>query len=165
MPSPQAPPTLQPPAIPTPYNRPHSAPQRPAPTRIPMPWKALTLLGDAVLVVPLLIGLAVWLRVRPAAPRLSNTELLQWASIVAASLALVAGSKIAFYGWGTGIRRWDLTCFSGHAVLAWLLWPALFALLVPPQQRALRVTATLAGAALATFVAWSRVPIGAHPPS
>ncbi|MEN5119039.1 phosphatase PAP2 family protein [Luteimonas sp. TWI662] len=130
-----------------------------------MPWKALTLLGDAVLVVPMLIGLAVWLRVRPVAPRLSNTKLLQWAGIVAASLALVAGSKIAFYGWGTGIRRWDLTCFSGHAVLAWLLWPVLFALLVPPQHRALRVTATLAGAALATSVAWSRVPIGAHPAS
>ncbi|WP_337245961.1 phosphatase PAP2 family protein [Luteimonas sp. gir] len=130
-----------------------------------MPWKALTLLGDAVLVVPLLAGLAVWLRVRPAAPRLSNTELLRWAGIAAASLALVAGSKIAFYGWGTGIRRWDLTCFSGHAVLAWLLWPVLFALLVPPQRRALRVTATLAGAALAIMVAWSRVPIGAHPPS
>nr|WP_255492993.1 phosphatase PAP2 family protein [Luteimonas sp. RC10] len=130
-----------------------------------MPWKALTLLGDAVLVVPLLVALAVWLRVRPAAPRLSGTELLRWASIVAASLALVAGSKIAFYGWGTGIRRWDLTCFSGHAVLAWLLWPVLFALLVPPQQRALRFTATLVGAGLAALVAWSRVPIGAHPPS
>ncbi|WP_420128992.1 phosphatase PAP2 family protein [Longimicrobium sp.] len=130
-----------------------------------MPWKALTLLGDAVLVVPLLAAIAAWLRVRPAAPRLSNGELLQWASIVAASLALVAGSKIAFYGWGTGIRRWDLTCFSGHAVLAWLLWPALFALLVPPPQRALRVMATLAGAGLAALVAWSRVPIGAHPPS
>ncbi|MBB3344875.1 phosphatase PAP2 family protein [Luteimonas sp. RC10] len=118
-----------------------------------------------MLVVPLLVALAVWLRVRPAAPRLSGTELLRWASIVAASLALVAGSKIAFYGWGTGIRRWDLTCFSGHAVLAWLLWPVLFALLVPPQQRALRFTATLVGAGLAALVAWSRVPIGAHPPS
>lgn len=130
-----------------------------------MPWKALTLLGDAVLVVPLLVALAVWLRVRPAAPRLSGSELLRWASLVATSLALVAGSKIAFYGWGTGIRRWDLTCFSGHAVLAWLLWPVLFALLVPPQQRALRLTATLVGAGLAALVAWSRVPIGAHPPS
>ncbi|KLJ00757.1 phosphatase PAP2 family protein [Luteimonas sp. FCS-9] len=130
-----------------------------------MPWNALTLLGDAVLVVPLLVAVALWLRVRPGAPRLSGAGLLHWAALVAGSLALVAASKIAFYGWGTGIRRWNLTCFSGHAVLAWLAWPALFALLVPPRYRVLRLAATLAGAGLAALVAWSRVPTGAHPPS
>ncbi|UNK42225.1 phosphatase PAP2 family protein [Luteimonas sp. S4-F44] len=130
-----------------------------------MAWNALTPLGDAVLVVPLLVAVALWLRLRPGAARLSTGGLLHWAALVAGSLALVAASKVAFYGWGTGIRYWDLTCFSGHAALAWLAWPALFALLVPPRHRALRAVTTLAGAGLAALVAWSRVPTGAHPPS
>ena len=87
----------------------------------------------------------------------------QWAAIVATSLLLVAASKIAFYGWGTGIRRWNLTCFSGHTVSAWLAWPVLLMLLAPERMRALRIVLLLVGIAIAALVGWSRVPLGAHP--
>nr|WP_255682267.1 phosphatase PAP2 family protein [Luteimonas sp. BDR2-5] len=114
------------------------------------------------MVLPLLACAAAVLMLQgPEARR----RALHWALLVLATLILVAASKIAFYGWGTGVRRWNLTCFSGHAVLAWLTWPCLLMLTVPMRHPKARILACVAGAAIAMVVAWSRVELGAHPVS
>lgn len=78
---------------------------------------------------------------------------------------LVAASKIGFYGWGIGIRAWDLTCFSGHAVLATGFWPVAMAVLVPPHRRRWRAAGIGLGFGLGLLVGISRIAVGAHPPS
>ncbi|MGO3127134.1 MAG: phosphatase PAP2 family protein [Luteimonas sp.] len=125
-----------------------------------MNWSRITHLGDAALVLPLLVAAIVGLAIQGPTQRRAA---FQWALIITTSLMLVAASKIAFYGWGTGIRRWNLTCFSGHTVTAWLAWPALLMLLAPVRMRALRMTLLATGIGVAMLVSWSRVPIGAHP--
>ena len=120
----------------------------------------ITHLGDAALVLPLLAAAMTGLALQG---RPQRRVALQWAAIVATSLLLVAASKIAFYGWGTGIRRWNLTCFSGHTVSALLAWPALLMLMVPVRMRALRIVLLAAGIVIAVCVGWSRVSLGAHP--
>lgn len=127
-----------------------------------MNWPLFTHLGDAALVLPLLVTAMARLALQGKPQR---RVALQWAAIVATSLLLVATSKIAFYGWGTGIRRWNLTCFSGHTVSAWLAWPVLLMVLAPVRMRTLRIVLTGAGIAIALLVGWSRVPLGAHPVS
>jgi hypothetical protein len=125
-------------------------------------WSRITHLGDAAFVLPLLVAAIVGLAIQGPTQRRAA---FQWALIITTSLALVAASKIAFYGWGTGIRRWNLTCFSGHTVSAWLAWPALLMLMPPARSRALRIASLVAGIAIAACVGWSRVPLGAHPVS
>ncbi|MCD9124795.1 phosphatase PAP2 family protein [Luteimonas fraxinea] len=124
-----------------------------------MNWSRITHLGDAALVLPLLVAAIVGLAIqRPTQRRAA----FQWALIITTSLALVAANKIASCGWGTGIRRWNRTCFSGHTVSAWLAWPALLMLMAPTRLHALSMTLLIAGTATA-LLGWSRVPLGAHP--
>lgn len=127
-----------------------------------MNWSDITHLGDAALVLPLLVVAMAGLAIQGPGQRRAA---LRWALIIATCLTLVAASKIAFYGWGTGIRRWNLTCFSGHTVSAWLAWPALLMLMAPARLRALRIALLLIGIAIAACVGWSRVSLGAHPVS
>lgn len=127
-----------------------------------MNWSDITHLGDAALVLPLLVVAMAGLAIQGPGQRRAA---LRWALIIATCLTLVAASKIAFYGWGTGIRRWNLTCFSGHTVSAWLAWPALLMLMAPARLRALRIALLVIGIAIAACVGWSRVPLGAHPVS
>lgn len=127
-----------------------------------MNWPLITHLGDAALVLPLIVAAATALAFQGACQRRAACT---WSVVVLASVMLVATSKIAFYGWGTGIRAWNLTCFSGHAVSAWLVWPALLMLFAPMRYRALRFGLLCAGVMIAALVSGSRVPLGAHPPS
>ncbi|MFL6586753.1 MAG: phosphatase PAP2 family protein [Luteimonas sp.] len=127
-----------------------------------MNWSRITHLGDAALVLPLLVAAIVGLAIQGPTQRRAA---FQWALVIATSLLLVAASKIAFHGWGTGIRRWNLTCFSGHTVSAWLAWPALLMVMAPARLRALRIALLLTGIAIAACVGWSRVSLGAHPVS
>ncbi|TDK30896.1 phosphatase PAP2 family protein [Luteimonas terrae] len=125
-----------------------------------MNWSLITHLGDAALVLPLLVTAMTGLALQGKPQRRAA---LRWAAIVATSLVLVAASKIAFYGWGTGIRHWNLTCLSGHTVSAWLTWPVLPMLVAPARMRSLRIALFVAGIVIALLVGWSRVPLGAHP--
>lgn len=127
-----------------------------------MNWPLITHLGDAALVLPLIAVAAMSLALQGVSQRRAART---WGVVVLTSLMLVAASKIAFYGWGTGIRPWNLTCFSGHAVSAWLVWPALLMLLAPTRHRALRMGLLSVGIVIAIVVGWSRVPLGAHPAS
>src|SRR5690606_22629334 len=127
-----------------------------------MKWQWLVAPGSAIYLVPLVLlaGAAVVLRDRSA-----TRAVLRWWAAVAVVCLLIAASKIAFYGWGTGIRAWDLTCFSGHTALSLAVWPVVLMLLAPAERRRRRMAAALAGVAFAGLIGYSRIPLGAHPVS
>lgn len=105
-----------------------------------MHWNWLSPLGNAALLWPLALVVA-WRLGRQSSD--SGRKALPWLLAMASASALVATCKISFYGWGTGVRAWNLTAPSGHAMLAMAFWPGFLALLVPahrPGRRRLAVT-------------------------
>jgi hypothetical protein len=46
----------------------------------------------------------------------------RWALLFGITGAIVCASKLAFMGWGMGIRELDFTGFSGHTALS-TFWP------------------------------------------
>jgi membrane-associated phospholipid phosphatase len=127
-------------------------------------WNWFTPLGHVAVVWPLTIATAALLIVR-AGGRTSLAGVSTWLGAMALASLLVAASKVAFYGWGTGIREWNLTCFSGHSVLAMGFWPVALALLVPTRLRRSRHIAYALGALIGVLVGVSRVKLNAHPTS
>ena len=66
--------------------------------------------------------------------------------------------KLAFMGWGIGIRELDFTGFSGHSALSASIWPVMMWLLTGRFSTAVRKTAVLSGYALALLIGYSRPP-------
>ncbi|MFC3816425.1 phosphatase PAP2 family protein [Lysobacter sp. GCM10012299] len=127
-------------------------------------WNWLTPLGHIAVVWPLMVAIAALLVARPnGSANLRGVSI--WLGSMAVASLLVGASKIAFYGWGTGIRAWNLTCFSGHSVLAMGFWPVLVALLVPLRFARGRRVAWLAGSLIGSLVGISRVQLDTHPTS
>jgi len=127
-----------------------------------MNWHLFTPFGNAVLVWPATL-LAATLLARQGRGAFRGAAV--WGLSLALASLLVAGSKVAFYGWGTGVHAWNLTCLSGHAVLAIGFWPVLAGLLVPPAYSRWRNAGMVGGLVLGLLVAASRVAVRAHPPS
>ncbi len=123
-------------------------------------WHALTPFGEAIRIWPVALlagGLLAWRGHARAA--------VVWLSALLFACLLVMASKIAFYGWGVGVRAWNLTCFSGHVVQALGLWPVLLAMAVPVRWPTWRTFAFSLGVLLAGLVGISRFASRAHPPS
>ena len=140
------------------YAHPHPHPPR----RWPMNWHWFVAPGSALYLLPL--ACAMGLATMVQAPGAWGPVLRWWLAVATACL-LTAASKISFYGWGTGVRAWDLTCFSGHTALAFAVWPVVLMLAVPPDRPAGRLVGLVAGTVLAGLIGYSRVPLGAHPVS
>lgn len=85
-----------------------------------------------------------------------------WALLFGITGAIVCASKLAFMGWGIGIRELDFTGFSGHTALSSAFWPILLWLLCARATPALRFTAVIVGYALAGLVGYSRLMVHAH---
>lgn len=126
-----------------------------------MNWQWFVAPGSALYLGPLAIlaGAAVLYRER------ARKAVMGWWSAIAFACGMTAASKISFYGWGTGIRAWDLTCFSGHAVISMAVWPVVGMLAAPTSRPGLRAIGTVSGLVLAGLIGYSRIPLGAHPPS
>lgn len=127
-------------------------------------WNWFTPMGHIAVVWPLMIATAALVLVRPGG-RTSFAGVATWLGAMAVASLLVAASKVAFYGWGAGVREWNLTCFSGHSVLAMGFWPVELALLVSPRLARSRLAACTVGISVAVLVGVSRVKLNAHPPS
>ncbi|VEB69364.1 acid phosphatase [Raoultella ornithinolytica] len=89
----------------------------------------------------------------------------QWGLLFGITGAIVSASKLAFMGWGIGIRELDFTGFSGHTALSTAFWPIFLWLLCTRGSIALRRTAMVMGYLLAGLVGYSRLAIHAHSPS
>jgi membrane-associated phospholipid phosphatase len=126
----------------------------------PVFWSWVSRFGQAEVMMPCVIALAVWMI-------WARAEHKAWTWV--ASLALAAGltlaTKVAFIGWGVGIASLDFTGISGHAMLSAATWPVMLGILAARFRPAVQRGAIAAGFGLAAMVACSRVVLGAHSPS
>lgn len=123
-----------------------------------MTWHSITFLGDSTLLLPcaLFVFVMLWLFAR------DRTAAWQWACLFGVTGAVVCASKLAFMGWGIGIRSLNFTGFSGHTALSSCFWPVLLWLLggrFIPQVRHLLV---VLGFALGAVTGYSRLMVQAH---
>lgn len=76
--------------------------------------------GDSALMIPAAAGVAIYL-LTGCAYRLA----LIWLFLFCTGLSVVAGSKIAYVGWGMGIDAIDLHGISGHAMRTAAVMPVI----------------------------------------
>lgn len=125
-----------------------------------MPWTALFHLGDLTLTLPVAGGIAVWLlfaRSRRAA--------LGWSVLFGLALAAVAGSKIAFLGWHTGVPALRFHALSGHATGFTAVFPTACGLLAQRHGRTARYAAVGLGLGMGVLVAVALVGAHQHTPA
>ncbi|WP_329766078.1 phosphatase PAP2 family protein [Stenotrophomonas geniculata] len=118
-------------------------------------WRTLSALGDSRWLLPMALVLLITL------PRADAR--LKWRRLLA--IAVTAGvtlaSKLAFMGWGIGIKSVHFTGFSGHAAMSSVIYPVVGALLAGTSKLPRRIGLVI-GVLLATAIAWSRIPLHAH---
>lgn len=123
-------------------------------------WYLITSLGGAGLTLPLAFAIALWLAIgytwRMAAA---------WLLLLGAAIGVVTVTKLAFLGWGVGIRELDFTGVSGHAMLSTAVYPVALFLMLLPARPSIRLAGVLLGLAAGMAVGLSRVVLSAHSPS
>jgi membrane-associated phospholipid phosphatase len=122
-----------------------------------IPWSALTHFGDIAVTALVALAIAAWLMVEDE-KRLA----LWWSLLFSAGLGVVVATKMAFIGWGIGIRAIDFTGFSGHAMRSAAVMPVLFYLLLQRMPTAARIGGALLGLAFGAVVGVSRLAVHAH---
>jgi membrane-associated phospholipid phosphatase len=123
-------------------------------------WYSITSLGGAGLTLPLAIAIALWL-----ALGYSWRMAAGWLLLLGAAIGVVTVTKLAFLGWGVGVRELDFTGVSGHAMLSTAVYPVALFLMLLPARPALRLVGVLIGLAAGIAVGLSRVVLDAHSPS
>lgn len=118
-------------------------------------WRALSTLGDSRWLLPMALVLLFTL------PRADVRLKRRWMLAIAVVAGVTLASKLAFMGWGLGIRGLHFTGFSGHAAMSSVVYPVVGVLLAGPGKRAC-VIGSLGGGLLAVAIAWSRIPMHAH---
>ena len=120
-------------------------------------WHAITHLGAASIILPLVLiaAVALW----ACRQRLA---LRNWLLALGAAASVTLLTKILFMGWGVGIAAIDFTGISGHALLATSVLPLLFGWLWAPLRGRFNRTGVTIGLLLGALVAVSRVVLGAH---
>lgn len=120
-------------------------------------WSAVTQLGDATLLLPAALVLALWLALARQGPLA-----LAWALSFGTAVVLVLASKLAFMGWGLGSVALDFTGISGHATLATAVFTLGAWLLAAGRSQRTRSWAIAGGLCVGLVVAISRVLLLAH---
>ena len=120
-------------------------------------WNLVTDFGDSAAMLPAAALLLGWL----AATGQARAAVL-WAALFAGQAGLVAGTKIAFRGWGVGIEAIDFTGISGHATLACSVIPIGFFLAARRAGPIVAGAALTAGFAAGAVIGFSRVALYQH---
>ena len=84
-----------------------------------MNWQLISFFGDSTVLLPSAAALFIVLMLR----KTSRLLAWQWGLLFGITGAIVCASKLAFMGWGLGIRELDYTGFSGHSALSAAFWP------------------------------------------
>lgn len=126
----------------------------------PRLWISITALGGAGLTLPLAVTIALWLALGYSLRRAAA-----WLAVLGAAIGVVALTKIAFLGWGIGVRAWDFTGFSGHAMLSTSVYPVALFLMLFHTRTPVRIAGVALGLAAGVAVGLSRVVLDAHSPS
>ena len=122
-----------------------------------IPWMKITSLGDTVVMMPAAAAIVVWLVVGRA-----WRMAMWWSGLFTLGLVLVAATKIAFIGWGIGIRSLDFTGISGHAMRATAVIPVIFYLMLQKSPSAMRAMGIGFGILLGILISFSRIEVHAH---
>lgn len=138
-------------------------------------WPWLTRLGEAQILLPLVLVACLWLwrtsarggrdEAQPGAQAPLNqlaSVARRWLFWLGAAAALTTLSKLAFIGWGLGIEALDFTGISGHAMFASAVLPMLAWTLVRGRSLRVQRCAVALAFALAALIAYSRLKVGAH---
>jgi membrane-associated phospholipid phosphatase len=122
-----------------------------------MLWEKITFFGDSVVLLPAALIIAIWLTAARGW-RMATV----WCAVFGLGLFIVAASKVAFIGWGIGIRSLDFTGFSGHAMRATAVIPVMMYLLMQQAAPSARQAAVVFGFGVGALLSLSRVMVGAH---
>jgi membrane-associated phospholipid phosphatase len=120
-------------------------------------WSALTQFGDISVTSLAALAIAAWLFAEDE-KRLA----VRWGLLFSGGMVVVVATKMAFIGWGIGIRSLDFTGFSGHTMRATAVLPVLFYLILPRTAPMMRTGGALLGFAFGTVVGISRLAVHAH---
>lgn len=123
-------------------------------------WPLLTDFGDSAVLAPAALLIAAWLAAGQA-----WRGALGWCLLFGLGLLLTVFSKIAFIGWGIGVRAIDFTGVSGHTMLATSIYGTGLWLAMPRSQSGLRAMGMVVGLLAGGFVGLSRLALGAHSPA
>ncbi|MFC0401328.1 phosphatase PAP2 family protein [Paraburkholderia rhizosphaerae] len=123
-------------------------------------WYLTSSLGGVSVTLPLTIAIALWLAVG-----YSSRLAFGWIGLIACSASIVIVTKLAFLGWGIGVRDWDFTGLSGHAMMSTAIYPVACFLVLLPARTAIRVAGIVAGFCIGIAISFSRVMVEAHSPS
>ncbi|OWW20058.1 phosphatase PAP2 family protein [Noviherbaspirillum denitrificans] len=120
-------------------------------------WSDITHYGDVTITTLAAAAIAAWLFIEDE-KRLA----LWWSLLFAAGMGVVVATKMAFIGWGIGIRSLDFTGFSGHAMRAAAVLPVLFYLILQRARFSVRCGGVVLGFACAVLIGVSRIVVRAH---
>lgn len=109
-----------------------------------MNWQLISFFGDSTVLLPSAAALFIVLMLR----KTSRLLAWQWSLLFGITGAIVCASKLAFMGWGLGIRELDYTGFSGHSALSAAFWPIFLWLLSARFSAGVQKAAVAAGSAL-----------------
>ncbi|HBW0856269.1 phosphatase PAP2 family protein [Klebsiella variicola] len=123
-----------------------------------MNWQLISFFGDSTVLLPSAAALFIVLMLR----KTSRLLAWQWSLLFGITGAIVCASKLAFMGWGLGIRELDYTGFSGHSALSAAFWPIFLWLLSARFSEGLQKAAVATGFILAAVVGYSRLAIHVH---
>lgn len=133
----------------------YAGPPRPVVNWMSDVWRTLSALGDSRWLLPMALVLLITL------PRADARLKWRWLLAIAVTAGVTLASKLAFMGWGIGIKSVHFTGFSGHAAMSSVIYPVVGALLAGTSKLPRRIGLVI-GVLLATAIAWSRIPLHAH---
>jgi membrane-associated phospholipid phosphatase len=121
-------------------------------------WFTITRLGEAQILLPAMLAMALWLIHRSNAKRV----VVLWLGLTAIAAMITTATKVAFIGWGVGLAELNFTGISGHAMFATAVLPVLARACASTADDHWHRPSLLFGYALAVVVTISRVATGAH---
>ena len=120
-------------------------------------WNDITGIGDTVVMLPAAAVIGAWLLAARAA-RMA----VRWCAMFGAALVCVLMTKIAFAGWGIGIRAFDFAGISGHAMRALAVLPVLCYLALRHAPARWRVAGVALGMLGGGLISASRLALQLH---
>lgn len=120
-------------------------------------WVLVSGFGGSAVMLPIALAIGAW-----RAHSLSWRSAAIWLALVGVAGACVAATKIAFIGWGVGVRSLDFTGISGHSALATAVFPVLLYIMLDTARPALRLAGAVVGLAFGALVGASRLVLHAH---
>lgn len=120
-------------------------------------WLFLTRWGNAMLLLPVAAAICVGLWAAG-----DCRVAWRWAACFGGAVLLVLATKLAFLGWGLGIRSLDFTGISGHSTLAASVLPTFAWWLTQGRTPDVQRRAVVGAIALALLVGISRLQLQTH---